>query len=69
MNSVILAFNTTLVFSHPHIAYSNSSFGSSTRMALLGRIEGLTCANDLIAHLTKIMDDHQGVLVAERADR
>lgn len=38
-------------------------------MALLGRIEGLLGPSEFTAHLTQIMDDHQGVLVNERADR
>ncbi|KAH9282717.1 FAS-associated factor 2 [Echinococcus granulosus] len=50
-------------------AYSQTSFGPPTRMALLGRIEGLTSAPILIQHITKIMNDHQGILVAERAER
>eukprot|EP00108_Taenia_solium_P007359 TsM_000591800 transcript=TsM_000591800 gene=TsM_000591800 len=50
-------------------AYSQTSFGSPTRMALLGRIEGLTSAPVLIQHLTNIMNGHQGVLVTERAER
>ncbi|VDN99280.1 unnamed protein product [Rodentolepis nana] len=51
------------------VAYSSTSFGSPTRMALLGRIEGLTPTTELITQLNLIMDDHQGVIVAERADR
>ncbi|CDS42619.1 FAS associated factor 2 [Echinococcus multilocularis] len=50
-------------------AYSQTSFGPPTRMALLGRIEGLTSAPILIQHITKIVNDHQGILVAERAER
>ncbi|KAL5110318.1 FAS-associated factor 2 [Taenia crassiceps] len=50
-------------------AYLQTSFGSPTRMALLGRIEGLNSAPVLIQHLTNIMNDHQATLVAERADR
>ncbi|VDM33167.1 unnamed protein product [Hydatigera taeniaeformis] len=49
--------------------YSQTSFGSPTRMALLGRIEGLNSAATLIQHLTNIMNDHQGILVAERVER
>nr|CDS27263.1 FAS associated factor 2 [Hymenolepis microstoma] len=49
--------------------YSSTSFGSPTRMALLGRIEGLTPATELINQLNLVMDDHQDVIVAERADR
>ncbi|KAM7537624.1 hypothetical protein Aperf_G00000066017 [Anoplocephala perfoliata] len=50
-------------------AYSSTSFGSPTRMALLGRIEGLADAHNLIAELRAIMEDNQAVIVAERADR
>ncbi|KAM3187953.1 hypothetical protein ACTXT7_001275 [Hymenolepis weldensis] len=49
--------------------YSSTSFGSPTRMALLGRIEGLIQATELITRINLIMDDHQGVIVAERADK
>ncbi|VDD76379.1 unnamed protein product [Mesocestoides corti] len=49
-------------------AYSRTPY-SSTRMALLGRIEGFTSAPILIEYLSKIMNDHQSILTAERADR
>ena len=48
------------------IAYSQTSFGPPTRMALLGRIEGITTAPVLIEQLRRIMSDHQGVLAADR---
>ncbi|VUZ56897.1 unnamed protein product [Hymenolepis diminuta] len=50
-------------------SYLSTSFGSPTRMALLGRIEGLTRATELITRINLIMDNHQAVIVAERAER
>lgn len=58
-----------VIASNVLLAYSPSSFGSSTRMALVGRVEGMTTAPLLIQQLNDIMERNQAVLVAERADR
>ncbi|KAH8851576.1 FAS-associated factor 2 [Schistosoma japonicum] len=43
--------------------------GSSTRMALLGRIEGVLESSELVAQLNSILNEHQTAIVTARLDR
>uniref|UniRef100_A0A0V0J1U0 FAS-associated factor 2 n=1 Tax=Schistocephalus solidus TaxID=70667 RepID=A0A0V0J1U0_SCHSO len=50
-------------------AHSSSSYGPPSRMALLGRIEGLVSATDFVEQLSNIINNNQTALLAARAER
>nr|VZI45465.1 unnamed protein product [Spirometra erinaceieuropaei] len=49
--------------------HSSSSYGPPSRMALLGRIEGLVSASDFVEQLSDIINNNQTALLAARAER
>ncbi|VDP88394.1 unnamed protein product [Schistosoma mattheei] len=53
----------------PSVSESGVYSGSSTRMALLGRIEGVLEPSELVDQLNSILNEHQTAIITARLDR